>query len=229
MRRLCSLAAMLLIAPAWSGCGEPSREEARDDIAQVRCDRFEECDQIGAEKRFSSTDDCIRDQTSEFDTRWPVERCSSGHLNEARYEDCLRRASTLACDGAIAIADQQAFDMECSARRICVDPDDDDMLPPKPTRKELRDEIVRTQCNRAQDCEQIGVDKRYEDYATCLAEVKGDFDQLWPAEQCDGRINEGVFDSCNERVTKVSCEGIGGAIELLQFLNNCNANRVCID
>lgn len=224
-----SLLALLGPALMWGGCGEPSREEARDDIAQVRCDRFEECGQIGSGERFSSMDACVVDQTREFDMRWPAARCSSGHLNEARYEDCLKRASTLACDGAIAIADQQAFDMECSARRLCVDPGDDDMLPPDPTRQELRDEITRTQCNRAQDCGQVGQGKRYEDYAACLAQVQNDFDQLWPADQCDGRVNEGVFDSCNERVSKVSCEGIGGAIEVLQFLNNCNASRVCID
>lgn len=210
------------------GCGEPTLVEATDDIAQVRCERFDECGDVGAGERYPSFDRCVSEQTAEFEQRWPVERCAEGHLNEELYDSCLKRAETIACSGALQASDQQAFDAACSARQLCVDPSEEGGgLPPEPSREEYREELAHAQCNRAQECGQIGVDARYPDFEACLVSVRADVDDFWPADRCDDRVDETIFDQCKQKLIETSCDGLGGLVQALDFLASCNASRVC--
>lgn len=216
-----------LLVPMAVACGEPTREEARDDIAQVRCERFEECGDIGSGETFSSLDDCVVNQKQDFNDRWPSDRCAEGHLNEELYENCLKRASTIACDGSARATDQQAFDRECSARKLCTDKDTDDRNPPPPKREEYRDDIARSLCNRAIECDTIGEDKRYKDYDECMQESRKDIDDVWPEDRCATSIDPTQFDVCNDKAATATCQAVGGFVALLDFLATCNANRVC--
>lgn len=97
-------------------CLEPSREDYRDDLAQASCERQEACGNI------DDIDDCIVEKRADFNDLWPADKCGNGRMNEARAEDCIKRAESFSCSGNFI--DDLAFLNECKASKVCIDPAD---------------------------------------------------------------------------------------------------------
>jgi hypothetical protein len=120
MSSLSRLPLSLVLISSLAACGE-SREEYRDEAAQTACQREDECGNIGSDKTFKSMDDCIVDKTSDFNNTWPSDRCQDERINEEKFDACMGRLSSIACDGFTRLADVAAFASECNADKVCID------------------------------------------------------------------------------------------------------------
>lgn len=114
-RSLSVVLALLFLSTAFlSACGEPSREEYRDMAAEEVCDEAERCNSLGS----TSYGDCIIEQRARFNDFWPSSQCSDGRISEERYNRCMNRARTAACDGNFF--DQLSAASDCRASQVCV-------------------------------------------------------------------------------------------------------------
>jgi hypothetical protein len=122
MNRIVLLAPISLIclAAALPACGE-SREAYRDEAAETACKRERECGNIGDGKSYRTDDDCIVDKTDDFNKTWPSDQCKDDRINEDKFDGCMSRLSTIACDGFTRLADVAAFSSECNADKVCID------------------------------------------------------------------------------------------------------------
>ena len=90
---------------------------ATESIAESRCAREARCDNIGADKKFSSTDDCMirvrEDWKSDLDAR----SCPSG-INETQLSECLNEIREEECSSPFDTLERVAA---CTAGQICAD------------------------------------------------------------------------------------------------------------
>ena len=90
---------------------------ASESIAEARCAREDRCENIGNDKKYSSTQDCLKQIRADWQDDLNARECPGGVndpqlnecLNEVRHEDCSSPFDTLA-----RVA-------ECTASQICVD------------------------------------------------------------------------------------------------------------
>lgn len=116
------MSGMIISMLVAAGCGEPSREERVQDIAQVGCDRWQECGEIGPGERHESYAECRSSLESTFYDLWPAEQCEAGQMNDSTYNTCRERAQNFPCDSGIL--DQLSFANSCGAGDVCIDPRD---------------------------------------------------------------------------------------------------------
>src|SRR5687768_6975019 len=77
--------------PAESAMVDPASSEVRsatESIAESRCAREARCENIGADKRFSSMDDCIIRVRADWKDDLDARECPSG-VNEMQLNECL--------------------------------------------------------------------------------------------------------------------------------------------
>jgi len=119
MRMATLLKSSLAIALALPllGCGEPTREDYRDEAAETYCDRTDACGNVGDGQTYDSYSDCIIEQTDRFNSAWPASECDNGRINEAQFDRCLDRINVAACDGSWL--DQLSALSECRAGNVC--------------------------------------------------------------------------------------------------------------
>ena len=105
-----------------SACGEPSREDYRDDMVAARCDRLMQC----GDDTYDSYEDCEIDVRAFFNDLWPSDQCSDGRISEAKFEFCRDLVATSRCDPNFfqQVGDVAEFNQECSADAVCIDPAD---------------------------------------------------------------------------------------------------------
>ncbi|TXD36141.1 hypothetical protein FRC98_13545 [Lujinxingia vulgaris] len=108
---------MLALALPLFGCGEPTREDYRDEAAETYCDRVDECGNIGDGGEYESVSDCIIDQKDRFNEVWPASECDNGRINETQFDRCLDRINVAACDGSWL--DTFSAINECRAGNVC--------------------------------------------------------------------------------------------------------------
>ncbi len=114
------MSGMIISMLVAAGCGEPSREERVQDIAQVGCDRWQECGEIGPGERHESYAECRSSLESTFYDLWPAGQCGNGQINESVYDSCTERANNFPCDAGFF--DQVGFAADCGADDVCIDP-----------------------------------------------------------------------------------------------------------
>ncbi|TXD44566.1 hypothetical protein FRC96_00345 [Lujinxingia vulgaris] len=108
---------MLALALPLFGCGEPTREDYRDEAAETYCDRADECGNIGDGQDYETVSDCVIDQTDLFNEAWPADECGNGRINETQFDSCVDRLEVVACDGNFF--DQLSALDECRAGNVC--------------------------------------------------------------------------------------------------------------
>lgn len=108
---------MLALALPLFGCGEPTREDYRDEAAETYCDRTEDCGDIGEGRDYETYSDCVIDQKDRFNEAWPADECGNGRINESQFDRCLDRLEIAACDGNWL--DQLSALDECRAGNVC--------------------------------------------------------------------------------------------------------------
>lgn len=111
----------------------------------------------------------------------------------------------------------------CSAADEAVD---DTAL--EPSLETRIDRIASTACDRFEECGDIGSGKDYENREACMDDMRQDFRDLWPADECsDGRVNAEAYDICDKKAETYSCDM--GLFEFISYYQSCSASDVCTD
>jgi hypothetical protein len=90
---------------------------ATDSIAEARCARESRCDNIGADKKFSSMEDCITRIREDWREELGARECPGG-INETQLNECLAAVRAEECSNPFDTLERVAA---CTAGQICVD------------------------------------------------------------------------------------------------------------
>lgn len=130
MNRLFDTSAALLLLSLALGCSrdsQPARSaeseptpgvqgaNASDAIAQARCAREARCDNIGGDKKFSSTDDCATRIREDWREDLSARQCPEG-VDQTQLNECLREVRFEDCASPFDTLSRMAA---CTSNQIC--------------------------------------------------------------------------------------------------------------
>jgi hypothetical protein len=90
---------------------------AAEQIAQARCEREQECGNIGNDKTFSSSQDCLARIQNDWKDDLNARECPGG-INQKQLKECLAQVRAEACANPF---DTLARITECTSRQICIE------------------------------------------------------------------------------------------------------------
>lgn len=90
---------------------------ATDQIADARCERERVCGNIGADKSYSSTQDCLARIRSDWKDDLNARECPGG-VDQQQLDECLTQIRAESCGNPI---DTLARLTECTSGQICVE------------------------------------------------------------------------------------------------------------
>jgi hypothetical protein len=93
----------------------PQGANAREAIAQARCAREARCDNIGGDRKFTSTDDCTARIREEWRDDLSARECPAG-WNESELNECLREVRFEECSSPFDTLSRMAA---CTSAQIC--------------------------------------------------------------------------------------------------------------
>ncbi len=79
-------------------------------------------------------------------------------------------------------------------------------------------------CRFEQRCGNIGSGQNYASLEECLVDKRADFQNLWPTDRCDGRINGETLNVCFQAIENTQCNNL---IDLFATFSKCEASDVC--
>jgi len=101
-----------------SGMTPASRTRtATEQIADARCDRERECGNIGADKTFSSSQDCLARIQNDWKDELNARQCPGG-INQQQLNECLGQVRAESCGNPF---DTLARMTECTSGQICIE------------------------------------------------------------------------------------------------------------
>lgn len=129
---LCSVSFALLAAcsksndrPASAVNGEPvtaqnptpasSTRSATESIAMSRCQREQSCNNVGADKKYSSASDCLTRIRADWKDDLNARECPGG-INQVQLDECLTKIRNEDCSSPF---DTLSRVTECTAGQIC--------------------------------------------------------------------------------------------------------------
>jgi hypothetical protein len=86
-----------------------------EQIAQARCEREQQCGNIGGDKTFSSPQDCLARIQNDWKEELSARECPSG-ISQHELDECLKLVREEACANPF---DTLARITECTSRQIC--------------------------------------------------------------------------------------------------------------
>jgi len=96
---------------------ETENGSAVDSIAEARCARESRCDNIGGDKKYSSTEDCIARIREDWKGDLDARACPSG-VNDTQLNECLSEVRSEECGSPFDTLERVAA---CTAGQICKD------------------------------------------------------------------------------------------------------------
>jgi hypothetical protein len=90
---------------------------AAEQISQARCEREQECGNIGNDKTFSSSNDCMARIQNDWKDDLNARQCPGG-INQHELSECLQQVRGEACGNPF---DTLARITECTAGQICIE------------------------------------------------------------------------------------------------------------
>lgn len=90
---------------------------AAEQIAQARCQREQQCGNIGTDKTFSSSQDCLARIQNDWKEDLNARACPGG-INQQELDECLTQVREEACANPF---DTLARITECTSRQICIE------------------------------------------------------------------------------------------------------------
>jgi hypothetical protein len=91
------------------------------------------------------------------------------------------------------------------------------------SRESARDQATTLTCQQFAACMEIGTGKTYPTQSDCEIQWQGNWDKAWPAADCEGKIDQGAFETCLARIRGTTCN----AFDLLATLAVCSKANVC--
>ncbi len=94
------------------------------------------------------------------------------------------------------------------------------------TRVTARDNATKATCDRYQACGFIAPNANpgYPDRASCEIAWRANWDNAWPASDCQGRIDQASLNVCLERINSTQCTSF---VDFLATLGICGKANVC--
>ena len=92
-------------------------QSAAEQIAQSRCERERECGNIGKDKTFSSSQDCLARIQNDWKDELNARQCPGG-INQKQLNQCLTQVRAEACANPF---DTLARITECTSGQICIE------------------------------------------------------------------------------------------------------------
>ena len=89
---------------------------ATESIAEARCAREQTCENIGADKKYSSSDDCLARIREDWREDLNAPECPGG-VNESELNECLTAIRNEDCSSPFDTLSRLA---ECGDSQICV-------------------------------------------------------------------------------------------------------------
>jgi hypothetical protein len=88
---------------------------ANEQLAEARCSREARCNNVGADKRYSSPEDCLSRVWTEWQGEFDAQECRAG-LDTAALDRCLTEIRVLECSSALESLEQLPA---CQAASLC--------------------------------------------------------------------------------------------------------------
>jgi hypothetical protein len=90
---------------------------AAEQLAQARCEREAQCGNIGPDRTFSSSQDCLARIQNDWKEELNARECPGG-INQHELNECMQQVRAEACANPF---DTLARITECTAAQICVE------------------------------------------------------------------------------------------------------------
>jgi len=90
---------------------------AAEQIAETRCEREQQCGNIGKDQTYSSSQDCLARIQSDWKDELNARDCPGG-INEQELSECLQQVRGEACSNPF---DTLARITECTSGQICIE------------------------------------------------------------------------------------------------------------
>ncbi|HYP89427.1 MAG TPA: DUF6184 family natural product biosynthesis lipoprotein [Polyangiaceae bacterium] len=90
---------------------------AAEQIAQARCEREQQCGNVGKDQTFSSSQDCLTRIRNDWKDELNARECPGG-INDKQLSECVAQVKAEACSNPF---DTLARITECTAGQICVE------------------------------------------------------------------------------------------------------------
>jgi hypothetical protein len=90
---------------------------AAEQLARARCDREQTCSNIGADKTYSSMQDCLARIQNDWKDDLNARECPGG-INQHELDECMSQIRSEACGNPL---DTLARISECTQGQICIE------------------------------------------------------------------------------------------------------------
>jgi hypothetical protein len=90
---------------------------AAEQIARARCEREQECGNIGNDRSFSSSQDCLARIQNDWKEDLNARQCPGG-INQHELNECLEQVRAESCSNPF---DTLARITECTSGQICIE------------------------------------------------------------------------------------------------------------
>jgi hypothetical protein len=90
---------------------------AAEQLAQSRCERENKCGNIGPNKTYSSSQDCLTRVRTDWKDDLNARECPGG-INQSQLDECLGQIRAEACSSPF---DTLARITECTSAQICIE------------------------------------------------------------------------------------------------------------
>lgn len=90
---------------------------AAEQIAEARCERERQCGNVGADKTYTSSQDCLSRIQSDWKDDLNARQCPGG-INQNQLSECLHQVRAEACENPF---DTLARVTECTQGQICIE------------------------------------------------------------------------------------------------------------
>jgi hypothetical protein len=88
-----------------------------------------------------------------------------------------------------------------------------------------RSDAASEACDLAERCGSIGTGKEFVTRSECITKREASLVDLWPAAECDGKIDSDAFDFCITAIKGTQC---GNGLDFLNTtFNKCGKAQVC--
>jgi hypothetical protein len=103
--------------PAAVASNEPSKatSSATDSLADARCARETRCNNVGADKKYSSVDDCLMRTRADWESDLNARECPAG-VNQTQLDECLAEVRGEDCNSPLDTLERVAA---CTSGQIC--------------------------------------------------------------------------------------------------------------
>jgi hypothetical protein len=104
-------------APGGTMTAASGTHSAAEQIASARCEREQKCGNIGADKTYSSSQDCLARIRADWQDDLNARECPGG-VNVHELNECLDQVRAEACGNPF---DKLARMTECTQGQICIE------------------------------------------------------------------------------------------------------------